>query len=200
MKTIIFDLGGVIFNWQPQNLYRTLFPSDEAVNQFLQDINFNKNNAIADAGSWSDMAITLKKQHPQYAEAIQAYPDRYLETLTGVIEGTLHIVQELKQQNPPLYVISNWASDTFQVTREAYPFLDELFADICVSGDEGIIKPDPEIYQRALKRWSLKAEDCIFIDDSAKNIETANALGIDGILFTTPEALRSDLKQRGFKL
>ena len=145
---------------------------------------------------FEDAVAEATSRHPDHAEAIAAYHLRWPETLTHVIHGTVTILEDLDDKGAPLYAITNWNQDKFRETKARFDFLNR-FRDIVVSGDEGLIKPDPAIYHVLLERNGLEASRCLFIDDSPKNVAGAEAVGMAGHLFTTPEALRERLKAEG---
>ena len=131
-------------------------------------------------------------------EAIRAFRARWIETVPHAIDGTVDILTKLKAGKIPLYAITNFASDTLVEAKERYPFLATSFIDMVVSADEKLLKPDPAIYQVLLNRQNLQAEDCVFVDDSLKNVKAASKLGFHALLFTTPEAFAKDLRTLGF--
>jgi len=133
---------------------------------------------------------------PDHADAISAYHLRWPETLTHVIEGTVEILDELHTRGQPLYAITNWNGDKFRETRARFPVLSR-FRDIVVSGDERLLKPDPEIFHLYSRRNGVKLEDSLFIDDGPKNVKGAEAVGMTAHHFTTPEALRAELVEMG---
>ena len=193
---IIFDIGMVLIKWDPRNLYRKMFTDEAEMEWFLANICTSAWNLEQDRGrSFSDAVKLLTPQHSEYASEIAAYDTRWSEMIPGVIEGSVDILEELHKKGAPLYAITNWNQDKFRETKLNYPFLN-LFRDIVVSGDEKLIKPDAAIFELCLKRNNLMAEDCLFIDDSLKNIEGAEAVGMHAHHFTTPEKLRADLKKR----
>ena len=146
--------------------------------------------------SFFDAAKLLASEHPKYTDEISAYDTRWHEMIPGVIAGSVDILEALHKKGAALYAITNWNQDKFRETKLNYPFL-RLFRDIVVSGDEKLIKPDPAIFEICLKRNKLNAPDCLFIDDSLKNVKGAEAVGMQAHHFTTPEKLRGDLKSRG---
>jgi 2-haloacid dehalogenase len=146
--------------------------------------------------SFADGVIALSRRFPEHAEAIAAYDLRWHETLLGAIDGSVAILEELRARGTPLYAITNFNQDKFKETLQRFPFL-SAFRDIVVSGDERVIKPDAGIYRLLLQRNGLAAEDCVFIDDSEKNVKGAEAVGMAGVHFTTPAALRADLTRMG---
>jgi 2-haloacid dehalogenase len=195
---IVFDIGNVLIAWEPKILYRKIFTTENEVEDFLTRILPPEWNLEQDRGrSWREAEDIQIKLHPEYADAIRAFRSRWHETIPGAIEGTVQILEELKRANIPLYAITNFASDTFREARTRFPFLANSFLDIVVSGDEKIIKPDPAIYQILLKRNSLKAKDCIFIDDNLANVRAAASIGFKALQFTSPDNFRKDLRRLG---
>ena len=194
---IIFDIGNVLLAWDPRALYRKIFSSEDEVDWFLTHVCPPEWNVEQDRGrSFEDAVAEATARHPGHAEAIAAYNSRWPETLTHVIEGTVDILEELKARGTPLYAITNWNGTKFRETRTRFAFLDH-FRDIVVSGDEGMLKPDPEIYHLLIERNGLDASSCLFIDDSLKNVTGAEAVGMKAHHFTSPERLRAALADAG---
>jgi 2-haloacid dehalogenase len=194
---IVFDLGKVLLEWDPRHLYRKVFDNPDKMEWFLAHVCHPEWNLEQDRGrSFADAVIEAKARHPDYAAEIEAFHLRWSEMVPHAIDGSVDILESLHKKGAPLYAITNWNGDTFRQTKLRFPFLN-LFRDIVVSGDEKQIKPDADIYHTLLKRNKLKAEDCVFIDDSLKNVHGAEAVGMKGIHFTSPEALRADLKELG---
>lgn len=193
---VIFDIGMVLIKWDPRNLYRKMFDDEAMMEWFLANVCTPAWNLEQDRGrSFSDAVKHITPHHPEYAAEIGAYDTRWHEMIPGVIEGSVDILETLHKKGTPLYAITNWNQDKFNETKLNYPFLN-LFRDIVVSGDEKLIKPDPAIFKLCLKRNKLKAAGCLFIDDSEKNVNAAQALGMHAHHFTSPEMLRADLKAR----
>lgn len=194
---IVFDLGNVVLRWDPRFLYRKIFADDAKMEWFLSHVCSPDWNLEQDRGrSFSDAVKELARNHPDYSEEISAYDLRWHETLPHAIEGTVAIVEELDAGSTSLYAITNWNSEKFRETRVRFPLL-ERFRDIVVSGDEKLVKPDPAIYRLLLDRNGLAAAQCLFIDDSARNVAGAEAVGMKGHHFVSPETLRADLAARG---
>jgi len=194
---VVFDIGNVLVHWEPRALYRKIFASEDQVEWFIANVCNHDWNVEQDRGrSFADAVIEATARFPEHAEAIAAYDLRWHETVLGPIDGTVAILAELKARGTPLYAITNFNQDKFKETLERFAFLG-AFRDIVVSGDERVIKPDPAIYRLLLQRNGLKAGDCVFIDDSLKNVTGAQAVGMKAIHFTTPEALRAALAGMG---
>jgi 2-haloacid dehalogenase len=196
---VIFDFGGVLIDWNPRYLYRKLFGDDEAAMEaFLAEVTTPEWNLQQDAGrSWDEAVRLLTEEHPTKAELIAAYQHRWEETLGGAIDDSLHILRELKDAGHPLYGLTNWSQETFPVAIERFDFL-ALFDGIVVSGQEGMVTPDPKLYQTLLERYDVDPTRAVFIDDNKANVDAAEAFGIHGIHFHTPAQLRAELVALGF--
>ncbi len=193
---VVFDLGGVLIDWNPRYLYRKLIDDADEMEDFLAQICSPEWILQSDAGRpLSDCVEELAARHPDKASLIRAYRDRWPEMLEGWLDGTVDTLAALKAKGVPLYVLSNWSRETWPRALEAFDFLD-WFDGLVVSGLEGVAKPDAEIYRR-LEPLGVRLEDAVFIDDRADNIETAEALGMTGIHFTGAAALDRRLEQLG---
>jgi 2-haloacid dehalogenase len=194
---IVFDLGMVLIEWDPRNLYRKVFADAEQMEWFLANVCTNDWNLENDRGrSFDEGVIEATARHPNYAKEIALYRDRWMEMIPGAIEGSVAILEELHAKKVPVFAITNWNGDTFRMTRGRFPFL-KLFGDIIVSGDEKLLKPDPTIFHMLTSRNGLDSRQCLFIDDSLKNVKGAAAVGWKGHHFTSPEKLRAELVQLG---
>ena len=200
IKAIVFDLGGVLIDWDPRHMYRTVFDSEKEMEHFLSEIATLEWNSQHDAGvRWADGVAALSEEHPEYAHLIELYQQRWIDMLNGPIEGTVAILAKLKAAGHELHALTNWSNETFPIALARYDFLG-WFEDIVVSGDEKVIKPDPRIFEILLERIGRNPYECVFIDDSAKNIEAARALGLIGIQFHNPEQLETELVKLGIAL
>jgi 2-haloacid dehalogenase len=196
IRTVVFDLGGVLIEWDPRHLYRQLLPEDE-VEGFLEEIGFAEWNHRQDAGrAWSDAVEEHVRRHPHRADLIRAYPERFGDTLVGPIPGTVAILEELHTRDVPLLALTNWSAESFPVARDGFPFLD-LFDDIVVSGEERVAKPDPRIFRILVERHGLEPAATMFIDDSPANVEAASAAGLVAVRYESPSALRAQLVAAG---
>jgi 2-haloacid dehalogenase len=195
ITAIIFDFGNVLVKWDIHALYKRFFPDPQAVDSFLREINFPEWNARQDAGRpFKEGVKVLCTQFPQYAELIQAYDTDWDKSVTGTIDGTVNIVRSLKEAGWPLYILSNFSAEKFPLMQQRYGFL-QLFDDMIISGEHRMIKPDPAIFELTLNRIKRTASECLFIDDSLTNIETAHRLGFHTIHFQSPQQLEMSLKQ-----
>ncbi len=196
ITTVVFDLGGVLIDWDPRYLYRKLMAEDE-VEPFLTEVGFFAWNHAQDAGGpWSDAVEALATEHPHRRDLIAAFPDRFPETLGGAIEGTVALLDELRRAGTRLLALTNWSSETFPVALDTFGFL-EHFEGIVVSGEEGVGKPDPALFQILLERYALVPHETVFIDDSAANVSAAAELGLVALRFSDPDQLRADLSRLG---
>ncbi len=190
---VVFDLGGVLIDWDPRHLYRKLFRGDEpAMEHFLSTVCTHDWNRAQDAGRSCRGAHRLKREHPDKAELIDAYGDRFDEMMAGPIAGTVEILAELRDRGTPLYGLTNWSAETYPFAIERFDFLG-WFRGVLVSGEVGAIKPDPRIYELLLAHFAIDPQRAVYIDDSAVNAEAASRFGIHGVRFTTPGALRQEL-------
>ncbi len=197
IKAVVFDFGGVLIGWDPRNLYSRYFPDEpQAMEDFLAEISFMDWNAQQDKGRpFSEGVASLAKQFPHHANLINAYRENWRESITGIIDGTVEILQLLKDKGYLLYGLSNWSTETFGMVRHEFEFFN-LFDEILLSGEVKLIKPEPEIFELFLQRIGKPADQCLFIDDSEPNIKTARKLGFDTVQFISPEHLKSELEFR----
>jgi 2-haloacid dehalogenase len=194
---VVFDLGGVLIDWDPRYLYRSLLPDDDAIEEFLQEVSFREWNEALDRGrDWDEATAWLAARHPSRASLIEAYRDRWEESLGAPDAPVVAILDELHAAGVPLHALSNWSDRTFQVARHRFPFL-ERFEGIVISGQVGLAKPDAAIFEHLLDRFELEPTRTVFIDDQPANVEAAAALGITAIRFTDADALRAALVTLG---
>jgi 2-haloacid dehalogenase len=195
---VIFDLGGVLIEWDPRHLYRKLFGGDDAaMEEFLAAVCTHEWNRRQDAGrSFAEGARLLKARHPGKAELIDAYRARFDEMMPGPIEGSVAILAELRRRGTPLYALSNFSAETYPSTFARFEFL-RWFRGIVISGKVRAIKPEAEIYRALIETYAIDPQRAVFIDDVAVNAEAATAFGIHAIHFTTPDALRAELVELG---
>ncbi|MNE48517.1 Phosphatase [compost metagenome] len=198
IDTVVFDLGNVLIRWNPRNLYRKLFGDDvQAMETFLSEVCPPAWNEQQDAGrSWEAGIAEAIARHPSQAALIRAYRERWEETLGGVLEGSVRILEELHAKGIRLLALTNWSAETFPIALERFAFL-HRFEGILVSGAEGIIKPDPAIFQLLKSRYQLEGHHAVFIDDHAPNIEGARREGFNALQFSSAEQLRKDLAALG---
>lgn len=196
IDTVIFDIGNVLVNWNPDNLYRKIFPVEEERVQFLSTICTMEWHTLQDAGRSPQEGTTeLLEKFPQHKEAILAFYDRWEEMFDGAIEGTVEILKEVKEKGYRVYALSNYNAELYQRTVNDFPFL-EWFDGKIISSEAKMKKPDENIYRLLFERFFIDPKRAVFIDDLAANIAAASRLGLNGILFTNPETLRQELQTR----
>jgi 2-haloacid dehalogenase len=197
-KVVVFDLGGVLIDWNPRYLYRKLFNGNEtAMEHFLSNICTPAWNHQQDAGrSFTEGCALLKAIHPDAANSIDAWFERYDEMLAGPIQGTVDILGELRSGGIPVYALSNWSAETFPFAEKRFHFL-KWFDGIMLSGKVGLAKPDPRLFQLFLETFSINPASAVFVDDLKQNAEAAGVAGLQGIVFTDPDQLRRELAQVG---
>ena len=190
---LIFDFGGVLIDWNPHYLYDSYFGDRAKTDWFLANICTMDWNGQVDAGKpMAEATAELVAKFPEWKKEIEMYFGRWIEMIGEAIPGMYELLLELKARGHRLFGLSNWSAETFVQIKEDFPAL-KLLEGMVVSGYVKCLKPSPEIYQLLLDRYSLKASDCVFIDDNAANVAAANSLGIRGILFTGASDLRKQL-------
>jgi 2-haloacid dehalogenase len=194
----VFDLGGVLVDWNPRYLYRKLFPGDEAaMEHFLANVCTSAWNLQQDAGrKFADACALLKAEHPNHCEMIDAWIQRQPEMISGPIQGTVDILKELRECGVGTYALSNWSSETFPLALKRFDFL-HWFDGTLISGNVGLVKPDQRIFQLFFETHKVEPRDAVYIDDLPANVAAAAALGMHGIVFGNPEALRAELVNLG---
>ena len=195
-KAVVFDLGGVLIDWDPRYLYRKLLADEAAVEEFLATVCTPEWNAELDRGRpFAEGVAELVERHPEHAAAIAAYHERWPEMLAGDLPGTVEVLAELRAAGVPLYALTNWSAETFAITRGRFEWLD-WFDGLLVSGEERMTKPDPAFFRLLLDRFGLDPGATVFVDDSEANVAAARELGIDAVRFTGPDQLRRELSAR----
>lgn len=196
-KTIIFDFGGVLIDWNPRYLYRQLFTQETEMEWFLENICTPEWNLKIDCGKpFADSVKELSATHPHWEKEIAAFHHGWEKMLGGEIKESVEILEELQAAGYRIYGLTNWSAETFPIAFERFSFLQKLDG-IVVSGTEKLVKPDPAIFEKLLERFNLEAENCLFIDDNLHNTEAAGKLGFETIHFTDPPLLRTELQKAG---
>lgn len=197
-NAVIFDVGKVLFDWEPRYLYERLIGDGRALEAFLTDVVTKEWHFQHDAGRpFAETSAELAELYPQHSALIDAFGPRFNETIGDPIAGMFDIVAELDSAGVPLFAITNFSSEFWPPFMAQHRALFDRFRDIVVSGDEKIVKPDPAIYHLALSRFGLEPQDAVFVDDNADNIAAADALGIHGVLFSDAAAFRAELVRFG---
>jgi 2-haloacid dehalogenase len=194
IDTLVFDLGGVLIDWNPEYLYNKIIPDEKERKWFLATVCTPDWNEEQDSGrSLREATEHLVRNYPEHERAIRAYYDRWTEMLGGPIHETVEIFRELKfHTSLKLYALTNWSAETFPVALELFDFL-HWFDGRLVSGEERTRKPFPEIYRLLIERFGIEPEKAIYVDDNIRNVLPARQLGFHGIHFRTPELFREEL-------
>jgi len=198
IHAVIFDLGGVLIDWNPRHLYRRIFEKEEEMEWFLQHVCTSDWNEQQDAGrSFEEATNELLGKFPEHEAPIRAWYDRWQETMNGPITDTVEILRQIRESKKhKLYALTNWSAQTFPWALKNFDFL-HWFEGIVVSGHEKTRKPFPEFYQILLDRYKIDPNKAIFIDDVPRNIHGAQAVGIAGVHFQSPQHLKLELQKLG---
>ncbi len=198
IETVIFDLGGVLIDWNPEYVFRQVFNDEEEMHYFFREVCTPEWNVRQDAGrSLAEATEEKVREFPEYEPAIRAYYGRWEQMLGGPIKASVGILEQIHHGGRHrLLALTNWSQETFPVAWERFAFL-QLFEGIVVSGQERLIKPDPRIYRTLLQRYQVAAPAAVFIDDLAPNVEAARQMGMEGIHFRGAERLEEELKALG---
>ena len=202
MNTIVFDLGGVLIDWNPEYVFLKEFRGNrEKMNWFFENICTSAWNEQQDAGHSLEQA-TLERiaRFPEHEHLIRMYYGEWEQMLGYELTGTVEILKKLHQSpDYTIYALTNWSGETFPVALQKFSFL-SWFKGIVVSGDEKLVKPDPAIYKLLLERYGLDATTCVFIDDRADNVQAAVDLGFKGIQFSHDRQLHKQLLDLNIKI
>ncbi len=197
VTTVVFDLGGVVVDWDLRHLFRSVFDDDVAMERFLAEVLTPDQNLRCDLGMpLADLVDELAAEHPADRHALEAWRDRWIETIPRVIDGTIDLIDDLAAAEVAVLALSNFSAETFPLCRDAHPVF-HRFDDICLSGDLGIAKPDPRIYRTLLDRNGVSPSEAVFIDDSHVNVIGARDVGMTAVHFESPQATRAALAAHG---
>ncbi len=198
IDTVIFDLGGVLIDWNPRYLYRKIFKEEDEITWFLENICTSEWNDHQDAGrTFAEATQELLARHPDWEAPIRAWYDRWEETLSGPIQDTVEILKHFKESKThKLYALTNWSAESFPIAQRKFEFLD-WFDGIVVSGEEKTRKPFPDFYKILFNRYSITPSRALFIDDNIKNVEGGREVGLNVIHFQSPLQLRNELVSVG---
>ena len=195
---VVFDVGNVLYGWDPESFLVRQIADDEARLRFVEDVDLWAWHESLDGGRpYDEAAAELSETFPDYAHLIAAWGERFGETITDPVPGVHALVEELDERGVPLFAITNFSADFWAPFRKREDAFFRRFHDIVVSGEEKLLKPDPALYYRALDRFGLKPSDALFIDDRLINVEGAKAIGMRAHLFTSAEDLRTRLERDG---
>ncbi|MBE6220384.1 MAG: HAD family phosphatase [Rikenellaceae bacterium] len=195
IKNVVFDFGGVLVDWNPHHLYDKYFGSSEKATWFLENICRYSWNLQMDKGKlFSEGVAELQAIYPEWSEAIGIYHTRWIEMMGGEVEGTPDLLRRLKAAGYRVFGLSNWSMETFPLVRDEFPIFKELEGKV-ISGEELMVKPEPEIYHCLFERYSLVPEESVFIDDNADNVAGAKAVGMKAVQFVGAQALERTLSE-----
>jgi 2-haloacid dehalogenase len=195
---VIFDVGNVLYHWDPRNLYERLISDDRALEAFLSTVVTRSWHFQHDQGRpFAETSAELIGQFPEHKALIAAWGPRFDESMGPPVAGMLDLVAELDARGVPLFAITNFSGEFWPPFRAKRPEMFASFRDVIVSGDEKLLKPDPAIYQLALQRFGLKPGEAVFVDDVPANAEAATREGIEGLVFKDAATLRAELAARG---
>jgi 2-haloacid dehalogenase len=198
IEAVIFDVGNVLYGWDPDSFLVRQIADDEARMRFVDDVGLWQWHDSLDGGRpYAEAAAELSEKFPEYAHLIAAWSDRFGETITGPMPGVHAVVEALDDRGVPLYAITNFSADFWPPFHARERDFFRRFRDIVVSGEVKLLKPDPAIYYLALDRFGLRPADALFIDDRMINVEAAESIGMPGHLFTTADDLRDRLEAEG---
>ncbi len=196
-RVAVFDIGGVLLDWDPRYLYRTLFDDEAEMETFLAEVCTPAWNVEQDRGRpFAEAVSLLVKRYPDQADRIRAYDTRWEEMIPRALDDVVALLGRVQAAGHPTYALTNFSAEKFPVAKVKWPFLDS-FRGIVVSGEEGVIKPDPAIFRILLDRFALNPGECLFIDDRADNAEAARRAGLQATTFTDASALEAALQQHG---
>lgn len=195
IEAVVFDVGGVLLDWNPRHLYRQLFNDEDAMERFLQEVCTLEWHDRHDRGLPIERSCAqLAARHPEHAELIWAWGLRSEEMISGPIPGTVEVLRELKEAGVRCYALTNMETETYPRRRERFAFL-RWFDGTVVSGFEGIAKPDIAIFQRLLERFGLTPSATVMVDDAPRNVAAAGSVGMQTVHFQSPGQLRRWLEQ-----
>lgn len=200
IKNIIFDFGGVVMDWDPRYFFKDHFNDDEKMEHFLENIATDEWNAEQDRGRTLAEGTEIQvAKHPEWEKEIRAYYDNWTTMLKSDIPHNVEVLRKLEHSKYELFGLTNWSAETFPYALENYDFFKIFKGKIVVSGTEKLIKPDPAIWEVLLNRYQIKAEESVFIDDNAKNIEIAKSLGFICIHIKEDTNLEKELRDLGIQ-
>ena len=197
LDTVVFDMGGVLVDWDPRNLYAKLFDDEAEMEHFLATVTTQDWNEKHDEGqSFADGIADLVAAHPHRRALIEAYFEHWPEMIRGQIDHTVAILKQLEARGVRLYVLSNWSAETWRHAERLFEWL-ELFDGLVISGFEGTRKPRPEIFRRLIGRHGIEPGRAIFIDDVPANVAGARRAGLRAHHFQGGEGLAATLRGHG---
>ena len=196
-SAVVFDVGNVLYEWDPRVPYRRLIPDDEALSAFLRDVCSPEWHFQHDAGRpFAETSAELSARFPEHADLIAQWGPRFSEQIPGPVPGMPEPVAELDARGVPLFAITNFSDEFFAPFRSRESAMFDRFRDIVVSGAERLVKPDAAIYRLALDRFGLAPHEALFVDDRQENVDGAAAVGMPAVRFTDADSLRAELERQ----
>ena len=198
-RDFLFDLAGVLIDWRAEPLYMAIFDGDrERYRHFFSNVfTVEKQREICKGRPVAAVLDELASHHPEYAEPIRAWDERWDEMVVGAIDATVVLARSLRAQGFGTYLLGNWSREEFDRAARRFAFLAE-FAGAVIAGDHGIMKPDPRLFSIAVARFGIEPATTVFVDDSVANVAASVKLGFRGIVFESPEQLRRDCEMHGW--
>lgn len=197
IDTVILDFGGVVVDWDMRHLFRRVFDDDAEMEHFLANVLTPAENVRCDLGApIAEVVAGLVDRHPEHRRPLEAWRDRWIETVPCTVEGIEDLIEDLRRARLGVYGLSNFSAETFPLTRDRFSVFDR-FDGIVISGEVGMVKPQPEIYRLVCERHDLDINRCVFVDDSPVNVRGAEAAGMSALHFTGVATLRRDLADLG---
>lgn len=197
IQGVVFDVGGVLIDWNPRYLYRTMIPEEPDMERFLTEVCTPEWHAQHDLGaSYEDTIPPLVAAHPQWANEIRAWSERFVEMYGGFFDGTVAVMEDLHQRGIPLFASTNWGAESWATIKTRYEFLG-WFDGALVSGEIGLAKPDPRFFDLLVETFSLRPPVTLYIEDNLSNLRAAADRGFVTHAFTSAESLAEDLRRYG---
>jgi 2-haloacid dehalogenase len=197
LTAVVFDVGRVLFDWNLRYLFEKLIDEPDQLDWFLAHVLTEEWHFQTDAGRpLAEMVPELSARFPEHAHLVDAYCERFNETIDRPIEGSHALVRRLAGAGVPLFALTNFGAEFFAGFRPTEPIF-ALFDDIVVSGDECVAKPDPRIYEICERRFGRASHELFFIDDNPANIAAARERGWQVHLFEGAEGLEAELVRLG---
>ena len=197
VEAVVFDLGNVLIPFNPRWLFRKLLRDEASIDRFFAETDFDAWNTAMDAGRrFADGIAAHSRRFPHYRPLFEAFFERWPETVGEPIAESVEVLRRLQQSGIRTYALTNFSAETYPLAAARFPFLAD-FDGAVVSGDEGVVKPDPAIYQRLVERYAVVPARAVFIDDKLENVDAARRLGFHGIHFTDPALVRPALRALG---
>jgi 2-haloacid dehalogenase len=197
INAVVFDVGGVLIDWDPRYLYRKIIPEEAAMERFLAEVCTPEWHAQHDVGaSYDDTIPALVAANPEWEVEVRAWTDRFTEMYGGAFEGTVALLSDLHERETPLFASTNWGAESWAAITARYEFF-AWFDGALVSGEVGIAKPDPAFFDLLIETFSIEPSTTLYIEDNLTNLRAAAHKGFVTHAFVSPEALAADLRQRG---